>query len=237
MDIVYILGKGSIWQNNELRYSLRSLEKHVKVFDNVYVIGERPDFLSDKVIHIPFQDVYQNKARNIMEKVRRAALDDRIGKNFLLLNDDYFFTRDTDIREYPYYYKCKLEQTVQINAGTQYGKHIQETYKLLKSQEHPTLNFDTHKPIIYNKHQFKIVVNRANWNVRFGYTLRSLYCNTLGIKGEFQKDSKVNHPHLKQIWRHIFSQSDVISIDDKAINQQFKEFMQETYPDKSKFEI
>ena len=30
MDIVYCLGNGSKWDNNELRYSLRSVERYCK---------------------------------------------------------------------------------------------------------------------------------------------------------------------------------------------------------------
>ena len=44
MDIVYILGNGSKFNNEEIRYSLRSLEKFVN-FDRVFIVGECPKFL------------------------------------------------------------------------------------------------------------------------------------------------------------------------------------------------
>ena len=40
MDVVYILGKGSVWKDNEIRYSLRSIEKHLTGFDRVFIVGQ-----------------------------------------------------------------------------------------------------------------------------------------------------------------------------------------------------
>jgi hypothetical protein len=55
IDVVYPLGTGSVWQDNELRYSLRSLEKNFPDLGRVYVVGHKPDWLGN-VEHIPFGD-------------------------------------------------------------------------------------------------------------------------------------------------------------------------------------
>ena len=47
IDIVYALGSGSKWDNNELRYSLRSLEKNFLDLRNIYIVGTFPHFLQD----------------------------------------------------------------------------------------------------------------------------------------------------------------------------------------------
>ena len=52
MDILYCIGEGSKWNNNELRYSLRSLEKFGKNVGNIYMVGYNPGFLSDEVTFI-----------------------------------------------------------------------------------------------------------------------------------------------------------------------------------------
>jgi hypothetical protein len=56
MDLVYVLGSGSRWGDNELRYSLRSVEKHLKGYNNVYLVGDKPDWVRN-VTHIPKQDI------------------------------------------------------------------------------------------------------------------------------------------------------------------------------------
>lgn len=54
MDIIYSIGSGSTWDNNELRYSLRSLDMYGKSYDRVFVVGNIPEFLSDEVIKVPY---------------------------------------------------------------------------------------------------------------------------------------------------------------------------------------
>ena len=120
LDLVYILGRGSNWQNNELRYSLRSVEKFVTGIRNVFIIGEKPSFINDQVIHIPYKDVYTNKARNIMAKILRACNDSRMTKNFMLWNDDYFAIQPFSAIDYPYYFKCDLHHSVRINKSFNY---------------------------------------------------------------------------------------------------------------------
>ena len=53
VDLVYPLNKlCSHWRNQELRYSLRSVEKFVKNYRNIYIIGDKPKYLNGEVAHI-----------------------------------------------------------------------------------------------------------------------------------------------------------------------------------------
>ena len=52
MTVVYVLGTGSKWKNYELLYSLRSIEKNLKGFTDVVIVGELPSWIQN-VIHIP----------------------------------------------------------------------------------------------------------------------------------------------------------------------------------------
>ncbi len=47
MDIVIALGTGSRWMDNELRYALRSIEKHLKGHTGrILLIGQRPKWVN-----------------------------------------------------------------------------------------------------------------------------------------------------------------------------------------------
>lgn len=234
MDVVYINTK-SMWKDNELRYSLRSVEKYLKGVRNVYVIGYKPLFLSDKAIHIPCEDIYNNKARNIMTKVLLAANTKEVSKDFMLLNDDYFFLKETDAKSYPYYWKCDLSKTIEIQKN-EYQQHVIPTFKALIDKRLPTKNFDTHKPIIYNKKMFKEVVNQYLWDRPYGFILRSIYCNTLGIEGIQKLDNKINHSHIPDTWKRITSGLDCFSIGDQSANDYLLSFFNKEYPEKSIFE-
>lgn len=236
MDLIYILGRGSNWQDNEIRYSLRSLERHVKNVDNVYLIGQKPTFLNDKIIHIPHNDIFTNKARNIMAKVYRAAIDTRISEDFMFWNDDYFALEDFSTNDYPYFFKCDLEHSLMINRG-EYHMHCKSTYEILKKNKLTFKNFDTHYPIIYNKAKVKKMIDSYDWNIPFGFILRSMYCNHFKIEGTFQLDCKGN-TQLPE--KHIPIQHEgkqFFSVGDNALNHAMKNYLAKRYPNKSKFEL
>jgi hypothetical protein len=40
IDVVIPLGWGSIWDNQEIKYSLRSFERHLKGIRNIFVVTD-----------------------------------------------------------------------------------------------------------------------------------------------------------------------------------------------------
>lgn len=223
-DLVYILGKESGWLNNEIRYSLRSVEKFLKNYGNVFVFGECPHFLdTSRIIHVPNTDTSRDKALNIKSKLVAICSHADVSEDFMLFNDDYFLMSDIDASNYPYLYKCELEHSATINR-TIYREHVLSTIAVLKERGLPTRNFDTHKPIIYNKEKLMSVIFQYPWDKKFNYVMRSLYCNTLGIEGVLQPDCKINIPMPLQRWKDKTA-TDCFSIDDRAINMNFKTFI------------
>src|SRR4051812_35587008 len=109
MDILIPLGRGSSWQNNELRYALRSVEKHLSGYDNIFIVGEKPDWIQN-ITHIPFEDKpgYGNRDRNIFNKILAGIKDERLSYEFMFMSDDHFFTADFSATRFPYYYRCNL---------------------------------------------------------------------------------------------------------------------------------
>lgn len=233
--IVYIVGRESRWNDMELKYSLRSAEKYCFNYDKVVIVGHKPLFIHN-VTHLYATDNHKNKARNIMEKVMIAAGSGEVSDNFVLMNDDYFLRRPIDCVSYPYYHKCHLSRTMEINK-TIYHFHVKTTFDLLASRGLLQENYDTHCPIIYNKERLTEVVNGVDWNIEVGHILRSLYCNTLGLNGGYKEDCKVNRPLKKFAWHEYTKDADCFSIGDAAINMEFVDFLNELYPNKSRFEV
>jgi hypothetical protein len=234
MDVVYINQK-TPWKNQELLYSLRSLEKFVANYNRVFLVGYKPDFISEEVIHVPYDDKFVNRATNIMMKVLTASEQEDLSEDFMLLNDDYFFVDHIDGPTYPYYFKCDLQHTIQIQRN-EYQKHVIPTYKELIDRKLPTKNFDTHKPIIYNKELFQNVVQEYDWNRPYGFILRSIYCNTLGIEGIERVDNKINHSHVPENWERMTKGLDCFSVGDQSTDQYLQMFLNKLLPSKSKYE-
>lgn len=236
VDLVYILSKGSNWNNNEIRYSLRSAEKYLQNFRKVFVIGKKPDFLNENAIEIPYTDIYANKARNIMAKIYRAASDARITNDFILFNDDYFLLQETDAPNYPYYFARDIKETIDKTFNS-YKKYCEATYKCLKTVGKPTLNFDIHKPIVYNKAKFRKMVSQYNWNVPHGFIVKSMYCNHFEIPGIQKFDHKIDYPYKTDMIKKINENQEMFSIGDKALNTAMRSYLMSLYQVKSKYEF
>lgn len=240
IDVMYILGTGSKWKNNEIRYSLRSLEKHLKEYRNIYIVGERPDFLDYSIIkHIPAREKPVEKQRRIGEKILAGikGIPD-LSANFLFFNDDHFLLDDFKAFRFPYYYKYDLKQSYIVRKQNDpYYHSLKNTHDILSKNNLSTKNFDIHCPIMYNKYFFKAMMDDAKWPNDFGFVLKSLYCNTLSVIGEEMMDCKLYIPMDVGQIKKMIHRKKFFSIGDKAINKYLEEVLEELYPKKSKFEL
>ncbi len=241
MDVVYALGTASKMDNTELRYSLRSLEKHGHNVDSVYIVGDWPAWLkSDLIKWIPAIDPHECCQRNIMEKISAACRAWAISDEFLFMNDDHFMLEDFDAGAYQFFYKNLIAD--QINerankANDHYGRALLRTLNDLMAKGKPALNFDVHTPIRYKKKDFLDIMKWYNWEDRFGYVIKSLYANSQEFKGSFREDCKINAPKTEaQIYERIKG-LDCFSIGDKALCPGLINVLNELYPNKSKYEI
>lgn len=167
MDIVYLVGEGySKCKNNELRYSLRSIEKYGKNVDRVYVVGYCPDWLSDEVIKIPLGQEYLKhsgiieKHHNILKTILYVIDNTDIGEDFLISMDDHFYIKETDFDNYPIYAKIvagDTQITTTKNPPTNYGKFMLKTKHLLETFGLPTYFFTLHR----NMHVFRDTVKQC----------------------------------------------------------------------------
>ncbi len=235
MDIVYVIGPGSDWKDNEIRYSLRSLNKHADKVDKIILIGHDPGFLSD-VIHIKHPDPNLCKERNIMEKILRACDEPGISENFFLMHDDHFFLQDFSPAKYPFYYQGTLEEY--YSKANKFGKHskaVLNTINVLKENKLPGLMFNVHHPIVINKKKFKKVMKQYDWEIENGYAIKSLYCNTLSIEGTPTTDCKIKKWLPMEEINKALDGKPFFSLGN-AFSQDMRTFLEKTYPEKSPWE-
>lgn len=238
MDIVFILGDFSKWLNNEIRFSLRSIEKHLKNYRDVYIVGHNPGFLKD-IIHIPCEENGAWKEKNIFYKTLCAANAAQISEDFLFFNDDHFLVSDFDVNAFPYFYKGTLLETINTKpfAVGGYWNPLRNTNAMLQVRGYTTLNYDHHSPIIYNKEKIKQLEKMYDWTVMGGYILKSLYGNTFKVEGIYEPDCKINQCSSIADCRNIIDQRKLFSIGDNAINAEFTQLMNSLYPNPSRWEI
>lgn len=237
MDVLYLLGRGSLWNNRELRYSLRSLEKFGKGVDRVFVTGENPGFLSPRVIFNKLDDP-GCASYNHVHKVLWTIRNTDISENFILNYDDNFLIKPVDLEKQPYYYKGELP--AKSRTQRQYSFSLVNTHEALTKYGKKTRNFSVHCPVIYNRRDF-LALTDPFWElarvIQHGFAVRSLYCNMLGIEGELGEDCKIRDC---QGMSHVFDMIkglDVFSVSDQAIAHGVGEALLQLFPSPCEYEI
>lgn len=238
IDIFYPLGGGSFWGDNELRYSLRSIEKHLKNYGNIFIIGRKPDWLTN-VTFIEYEDMTPYKERNIFTKIVMACEIKEMSERFLFMNDDHFLVDDFDAPTFPYYYKCMLERSIERLKHGKYKRALVNTFHELTFQGHTTYNFDGHIPIIYEKQKVR-ALKQYPWD-RYdeGFVMKSLYANTYRYDPVLEYDCKINSNLLPyQILDTVITKK-CFSIGNPAIiptPDNLKVVLDQLYPTPSKYE-
>lgn len=233
MDVVYTLGNGSLWKNRELMYSLRSVEKYLSGYDNIYIIGEDPGFLKNE-IHIPFGDNNGvNKSRNIFDKIMHACADERISDDFFYMADDHLLLQPQSTLDYPFYFWGTLQQKKEeISHYEYYRWTIKNTIDALGERKLPTLYYNIHSPIVYNKQKFSTIVSTFDWDVQWGYAIKSLYCNSLPLTGQPLTDCAINEWLTREEITGRIQDRPFFSVNDKSLTMDMRNYLANLYPDK-----
>lgn len=230
LDVLYILGSGSKWNNNEIRYSLRSLKNIL--YRDVYIVGESLPWFQN-IHHVPADDPYENKQKNAIRKLQIATEIPSLSDDFILFNDDFYVLEPLD--EIPVFYRFTLRDMVNHfkvfkktvprgRAGTwRYEEAILNTY-----ERYPDgLDYSLHVPIIFNKNKVRDTIDSTNGEP---FLLRSLYGNDHQIGGTQIKDVKV-HELTEDPTGPFISSHDTIRRD-----QRFQDFLRARFPDPSTHE-
>lgn len=237
-DIVYIYGEGhSRWRGQELKFSLRSLEKFGKDFGKVYIVGDKPKYLNDKIIHIPAtEDPAHSKERKIYEKILLASRTAKISDPFIFFNDDFFLTKQIVMTHLPYYFFNTLETKATLRQKKDvYYRALKNTYEALKQKGLSTNHFDIHYPMYYHKEWFEKAMIGYDWTIPGGYVIKSLYANTMKIKGTPRQDRKIYCSHSRNEITQIMKATDLFSTD--LVTRTMGLILMEKYPEKSSYEI
>ena len=229
MDIVYTLKPDPRSRNRQLIYSLRSVEKYLRGYGRVFVIGI--DSGLKNITHVPAND-FESPAINIKNKLMIACNEPDISDNFLYMADDYYFLKEQSIEEHPTYSSGLLFDLARIQKNA-YKQYVLHTAQALNGG----INFNVHAPIVYNKEKLIAAVNKFDWSVDgLGYLVKSLYGNTNNVPSvpladlKIRRDIPVEEMKAKLVDRPVFSTGK--EWESKNISR----LLAELYPDKSKFE-
>lgn len=230
IDIVIPLGSRSHDNYTELRFCLRSMEKHLKGMRQVFTIGHKPDWVQN-IIHIPLEDDPRSrfKERNICTKILTACEDERVSDSFLMVHDDHFLLQDIEAGSFPYAHHGPMTP-----GPGQYGETKKNTISLFRD---PINDHDSHCPILFEKQKFREAMQKADWSKWYGYCIKTLYCVQNGITGEYYSDLKIRRIESAEGIKSAIDGRKWFSTGDRVFKLcPMMDIMNELYPEKSKYE-
>lgn len=238
MDVVIPLGRSSCWRNNELRICLRSIEKFGTGFDRIFVIGEQPGFLSNRVSFHQVPEIRGNKEARIAFKIRWAFRKTDIADDAVMFNDDFVLNAPTDLSQLGYYQRGPLGEAIVKQHNPTYRNSLFATHKALRAAGKPDLHYDIHVPMIYRREQFLGL--EAWWQRslkdRHGFVVKSTYANNvLPEPGPYMEDCKLKKFNAEHVEKKIAGRF-VYSYGDLALQTGLKAWLQKRFPDKSSYE-
>lgn len=181
IDLVYKLGSNSSSDNySELRYSIRSAVKYFQDLGRIYIIGNKPNWITN-VEFVKLEDSYTScKDANLISKLIVACNEPLISSKFLNMSDDYFFMNQVDSS---YFEKAIYHNDIldfkKDHKFTKWQLRLQRTINLLKSKNLPGNNFETHHPQLIDKYLYPKTVLNYDYGCDNGYCGNTLYFNTL----------------------------------------------------------
>ena len=243
-DILYVAGRKTNCNHEELKFSLRSLAKYASNYNKVYLVGYCPSFVNKKeVIHIE-EDFNFYKERNIMECIKLACTT-YISDDFIYFNDDFFlntyfdfnhlqnYTRPYDLFDYVYSPRRKhLRDKV-------YTKTIKQTYEALIEKSYPFLTYDIHMPMKFNKELFPKAMDLFNWDDpnKLGLTYRSLYGNVYQLEPTVVRDLKLVRESTVKHVEYLLKDRVFWSTDNFSVHSKIRMYLDREFPSKCIFEI
>ena len=191
MDVVYLVRPGE--QNDELRYSLRSLAN--LPHDTVWIAGHKPAWVTG-VRHIPTAQT-ATKHANAYGNLVSALTCDEISAEFVLMNDDFFIT--SPLPSVPTLHRGPVADVVaeyrrMFPRGSLYTTAMQQTAEWLQAQGvAEPLSYELHMPMVLERQGLLDVLSRAEGDgvdvTRMHY--RTAWGNLAGVGGERVEDCKV----------------------------------------------
>lgn len=180
MDVLYVLGKGSKYNNAELRFSLRSLQKFLTGVDRVVIVGERPSFVKN-VEHLPYKEQYSIPDINIYLKIKHAC-ENGISDKFLFVNDDHFLLDYFDTEKFPNFAEGTVDEYLKKRKALN-----DYTRRVKRAAPGDSPFFDVHTPIVYERKKFLDM----KYDMVDGQTIKTLYGYTYKLEPTPFTDLKI----------------------------------------------
>lgn len=235
-------------QHDELKYSLRSLEKNYQGNYKVVIVGEMPTFINDKVLFIDVPHTGKSPREDVATKRICVDTHKHIPEEYYWMNDDIYFVNPVTREDLGIpTVICDLDEGMsKYDKQTPWGKDMHKTYEYLCDNGYPTLNYATHVPhkirksiaaelnhsmdLVHNPHVFENLYYNIHFQELLPYWLHLDHKNNLLFS--------VNRPNPD--WHKVDEQllsKKFMNNGEAGMSEDFIALLERLFPDKSPFEV
>lgn len=242
VDAVFVIGVGSVDENEELRYALRNLERNCPFVRDVYICGECPNWVDRSVVkHLQWPDRFRHaKDANIIDKLRHACEQPGIASRILFCSDDQFQTRVCAWGDFEPRYLRKYDSgdTWYANKKRVWHNRLRKTLEreVARRREYGldpsnVFYFQPHMWMQINRDAFIAYAKWCGYEKRDDTIIASGYFNFAGIAGRpdfdhvFFTSSNSGVPKETHVAYHDGSYASVMKV------------LKDMFPVKSRFEL
>lgn len=241
VDAVFVIGTGSVGDNEELRYALRNIERNCKFIRDVYICGFCPKWVDKtQVKHLQWPDRFSHaKDANIIDKLRHACEQPGIAKRILFCSDDQFQTRECRWEDFSPRYLRKYESSDKWYAARNRVWHarLRETMER-DVQRRRAANLDASHVFYYQPHiwmpidrdQFIAYAKWCNYEGRTDTIIASGYYNFIDADGKPDFDHTFIAANASEMPKTTH-----VAYHDGSYPFAIK-LLREAFPEKSRFE-
>lgn len=233
-DIVYFVKNCP--NNEELRYSLRSLEANW-LYNDVWFYGGCPNGLEPD----HYVKILQNaptKWENVRNMMVEVCKNDQITEDFWLFNDDFFILKPVSNDFKPRYdgtLTSKIQEIRDKHGGedSEWTANLGKLLKLLKKHKKSEYCYAIHEPMLVNRKKMLEVLEKFPNEPM----LRALYGNWWSIGGEQESDPKYAMPEPMDLGRKLMNH-DIVSTSDESFQSGYiGRWLRDKFDTKSRFEV
>jgi hypothetical protein len=249
MDVVYPLTNMSKEKEDfELRYSLRSLEMQPWA-GNLFLIGYKPAWVKN-AFHIIFPDQWtiNFKDKNIIKKMLRACVDDRISDPFIANSDDQYWLKVIEPEEMnipPREFPAQMDRSKAGIFRNLWVRRQYETVEFLKKNKKSEIRFEGHVPYLIEKNKYLKTMSKIPWEMGNGFLIIVYHGWNFHADNGFKIEDRdgvllriKNDMSHNDIQERIQKESKVLFLNhnNSGFGIGMKEYLKKTFPNPSRWE-
>lgn len=183
IDIVIPLrAGGSAQANDELRLALRSIEKHLRNYRDIYLVSSRKPAGFSGYRFVRCTDPYPRKQMNIHAAICAALRTPGISNEVIFWADDNVLLADLDAADLPV--AARVDDLLSFSNAPDarvWHRSLRNTGEVLRRAGYPTVNYEAHTPVRFQREKYLALESEFNFFEEVGLCYISLYLNRYGV--------------------------------------------------------